>query len=168
LVARVDEIRFKELAANPRQQRLVDPEEFAGKARKYFYSGAELLPEYVRVFREYGIVVGNMDPVEVAARIRDRSGPVRDRLIAALENWMLLAAGNAAPRPEVKWLWAVVQGADTDSWRRQLRQAWIERNGRAFQKLLVDNPEFVKQQSPSTLVLLARVLRSFELPDLAV
>src|SRR5262249_48836522 len=59
------------------------------------------LPRFAEEFARYGIRPGD-DPAEVAARIARRPAPVRDALVAGLENWWLLASGHHDPARD--WL----------------------------------------------------------------
>jgi tetratricopeptide (TPR) repeat protein/predicted Ser/Thr protein kinase len=74
---------------------------------------------YAGAFAWYGLDVDGTDPQETAARVR--SSPIRDQLVAALEDW-------AWQRKDLKaggWerLVAVARAADPDPWRDRLRDA---------------------------------------------
>jgi serine/threonine-protein kinase len=89
----------------------------------------------VPLFREalwaYGMPAGQGEPAAVAARIRERPAPVREGLLAALEEWIDLANDPrlALTEPHGDWLRAVMVAAEPqDGWARRVRLASAEKN----------------------------------------
>src|SRR5262249_34497134 len=74
----------------------------------------------VEVFRDYGLALAALAPDQAAERIR--ASAIREQLVAALDDWLQVKA-RAGPTAE-DWLLAVLQRADADSWRSQLRDAF--------------------------------------------
>jgi tetratricopeptide (TPR) repeat protein len=108
---------------------------------------------YEQAFREVGVAGAKKDIDAVAARLR--RSPVRDAAIAALDDWMRLAAKDS---PEVReWLQDLVRAADPDPWRNRLREAVARKDRAALQKL-AGEPD-VGQQRSATICLLANSLR---------
>jgi serine/threonine protein kinase/Flp pilus assembly protein TadD len=116
------------------------------------FAGADA--RYRDAFRGYGIDVTALDAGAAAARVR--ASPIRELLLAALDDWVvvqvLLGGRGAVPRP----LLAVLQQADADPWRGRLRDALGRGDQRAL-KGLSRNPK-AAAQPPATLVLLGAVL----------
>jgi serine/threonine-protein kinase len=81
------------------------------------------IPRFAEAFARYGVRPGS-DPAGVAAAIAQRPAPVRDVLVAGLENWWLLADGHQDADRE--WLWAVLQAVDADPVRTQIRRAVVK------------------------------------------
>ena len=83
---------------------------------------------YGEAFRDYGIDVETLSPEVVASQMP--AGPVREELIAALDDWMRIRRGM--PRNDDsgwKRLLATARAADPDPWRNRVREAW-ERDDR--------------------------------------
>jgi tetratricopeptide (TPR) repeat protein len=105
---------------------------------------------YARVFREHGIDPLTHRPEKVAEVIRARKSHVA--LAVALDDWASLIRN----REEAKKLHEVARRADPDPWRNRVRAALAEHDVKALHRLATD--EAVKEQPPTTLVLLARGL----------
>jgi serine/threonine-protein kinase len=112
------------------------------------------LPEYAAAFRSYGITAGATDPTQAAARVRSRPAAVRDRLVAALDDWAVLAAYFAAP--ERDWVRQVAAAADPDPWRGRLRAARAAQDRPALEQLAREID--VAKQPPATCVGLEEAL----------
>src|SRR6185503_11300848 len=71
----------------------------------------------------YGLPAGQGDAKEAAARIMKLPPPVRDALVAALDDWIYIAGNREyqVQEPHLEWLKAVVAVADQDPWRGALR-----------------------------------------------
>src|SRR5262249_25993702 len=123
---------------------------------------------YGEVFRDYGIDVESLGPEAVASRMPE--GPVREELIAALDDWMRirrgmprddgsdwkrsLAAARVAPDDGTRisrgasrdddssWkrLLAAARAADPDPWRCRVRGAWERGDRKALNELAGSAP----------------------------
>jgi tetratricopeptide (TPR) repeat protein len=105
---------------------------------------------YAKAFADYGIDFASLPAGEAAARIHARAR-VANELVTALDNWALSRgrldkAGGLA-------LTALAQSADSDPWRRQVRQA-VEQKDRQALAALAASPELMRQP-PTSLDLLA-------------
>jgi serine/threonine-protein kinase len=107
---------------------------------------------YEKVFCAAGIGSPGDDPVRVAARVR--ASPVREALVAAMDDW----AACASHPDQQKWIDLVLKNADPDPWRNRVRDPTNWRNGDALQELADEAP--VNQQPPQILVLLSARLRA--------
>jgi probable HAF family extracellular repeat protein len=78
---------------------------------------------YGEAFRDYGIDVESLGPEVVASKMP--AGPVREELIAALDDWMRLRR-EMHKKDDSGWkrLLAAARAADPDPWRNRLRGAW--------------------------------------------
>jgi tetratricopeptide (TPR) repeat protein/serine/threonine protein kinase len=77
---------------------------------------------YVVAFREFGIDVDALAPAEAGARVA--SSRIADELISAIDQWIFRRKSIISPDlPAVKRLIAVADAADSDPWRRRLRDA---------------------------------------------
>jgi cytochrome c-type biogenesis protein CcmH/NrfG len=85
--------------------------------------------EYEKAFREAGIDPAAQKPEDVAALIR--KSPLRDELVAALDDWALATADKEV-RPR---LLRIVRLADPDPWRDRLRDAFLKNDKQALTKL---------------------------------
>jgi serine/threonine protein kinase/tetratricopeptide (TPR) repeat protein len=115
---------------------------------------------YAQAFREYGIDVEGLTVEEAAARIRARAG-VAAVLAVALDDWRSVGvhkdkAGRLA-------LTAVAQAADPDPWRRQVRKAVEQKDGKALEARAA-SPDLLRQP-PASLIMLARALRVHNLVE---
>jgi eukaryotic-like serine/threonine-protein kinase len=124
------------------------------KQDAFDYGGADR--DYAAAFTAYGIDVANLPADEAAARIRARSG-VAIALLAALDDWAFvrLSKDKAHNLP----LLAVIQAADGDHWRRDVREALKRKDGKALTALSA-SPRLL-HQPPTSLLLLARALRDY-------
>jgi serine/threonine-protein kinase len=92
-------------------------EQAAIRSEDYDWAGSDRA--YQQAFRDYGLDVTALDTEEAAARIRDAR--IRDRLVAALDDWALARLKEMTPG--WKDLLAVARRADPDPWRDRLRDA---------------------------------------------
>jgi tetratricopeptide (TPR) repeat protein len=77
---------------------------------------------YAAAFREFGIDVDALAPAEAGARIV--SGRIAEELISATDQWIFNRRSIDSPDSSaVKQLIAVADAADSDPWRRRLRDA---------------------------------------------
>jgi serine/threonine-protein kinase len=116
------------------------------KSGHFDEEGAE--QDYARIFADFGIDVQSLDPEEVAARIRAHS--VWEELAAALDDWAMLRRA-LRPKDLEGWerLLQIVQLADPTPWRTSLRNAILQKDRAALEKLAA-NPD-VFQQAPRHL-----------------
>jgi serine/threonine protein kinase/uncharacterized protein HemY len=104
------------------------------------------------LFQEYGLDVEAPEQEAVARRIRGAA--ISDYLITGLDEWLLTQWPN--PQPESANLLAILERADRDPWRNQVRAAWGHKDKQAFTRLAHDSS--VLEQPPSSLLLLAKSL----------
>ena len=98
--------------------------------------GDRLYPE---VFRDYGIDVETLSPDVVASKMP--AGPVREELIAALDDWMRIRRGmHNKDHSDWKRLLAAARAADPDPWRNQVREAWLRDDRKALGELARSAP----------------------------
>jgi superkiller protein 3 len=101
--------------------------------------------------KEYGIEVAAMPPADAVARLQGRPPAVQQLVLAALEEyWMFMPREDANSRP---WLLEVLQTADGDPWRREVRKS---RNASELDRLVKDVD--VSRHPASFLVLTIRAL----------
>jgi serine/threonine-protein kinase len=126
-------------------------EQAAVRTEDYDWAGGDRA--YQQAFRDYGLDVAALDTDEAAGRIRDAR--IRDRLVAALDDWALARMKEAAPG--WKDLLAVARRSDPEPWRDRLRDA-LQRQDRKALAELAGGPE-VADQPPATVQLLGELLR---------
>jgi serine/threonine protein kinase/tetratricopeptide (TPR) repeat protein len=137
---RFEEIRLQE-------QSLVDPE-------KNTFIAESAYPSIRATFQQYGIEVGVTPYAEVLARIQGRPKAVQLQLLAALEECFRVAPRDDAAARE--WLIAVLNAADDNPWRVQVRKAVRDGNTQALLRLAKEVD--VSQQPPSFLITVVRLL----------
>jgi tetratricopeptide (TPR) repeat protein len=115
-------------------------------------SPTTIVPKFARAFEEYGIPFP-MDAKQAAHLVRQRPDAVRDFLIVGLESWIACSSGQ-----ERDWLVAVLQAADKDPWRTDVRRA-SARGDRVKLEELARTVDVSKQPAQS-LVLLGRSLEN--------
>jgi serine/threonine-protein kinase len=106
------------------------------------------LRNYPRVLSEYGFDVLQGDPEQAAARIR--TSPLREPLLAALDDWATTPGAN---RDDVRRLLDVAGRADDNERRRQCRELW--RQGRTAELAGLAETIDPAQWSPTSLRVLA-------------
>ena len=122
------------------------------------------MPLFREAFRAYGLPVGVGNPAAAGTRIREQPAPVREALLAALDEWDELAGDSNAliNEPHREWLRAVLEAADPDDgWGRQVRAARRETDLTKHQPALesLAASADVRKTSAAALVRLARQLR---------
>jgi tetratricopeptide (TPR) repeat protein len=122
--------------------------------KKSDFARERALPEYRKVFAEYGLRADGLGPAEAAERILGRPPQVRGPLVAALDEWLELARQEKAG--EAGWLERVLAAADPDDWRQRARAARAGRDPQALLNLAREVE--VAGQPPQALVLLAVAL----------
>jgi tetratricopeptide (TPR) repeat protein len=103
-------------------------------------------------FRAYGLDVEALDPDEAAARIR--ASTIKDRLVAALDDWVLVKLIGKLAGPER--LLVLARRADPHPWRDRLRDVLGRRRWKALKRLARDRD--AQAQPPATVVLLTEAL----------
>jgi tetratricopeptide (TPR) repeat protein/serine/threonine protein kinase len=111
-------------------------------------------PEVRQALQQYGIAVGVTPLSEAVARVQGRPADVQARLLAALHECLAYAPSQEAEAR--RWLVEVLNAADDDPWRAQLRQAWVADDGPAFGRLA--GRAEVRKQPPSFLLWVAHRL----------
>jgi tetratricopeptide (TPR) repeat protein/tRNA A-37 threonylcarbamoyl transferase component Bud32 len=139
LLADLDEQdRDRQLLAALDTARLAQAETVRGQNR---FASERAVPLLREAFRAYGLPAGQGRPADVAARIRSRPPAVRDALVAALDEWVILAEGFApvAGEAHLPWLRSVLAAADPGGLGAAARAAAAEpdaaRRRQALEKL---------------------------------
>jgi serine/threonine-protein kinase len=122
------------------------------RAGEKVFDDAPALAEYETALRGYGVAFGT-PAARAAARIRQRPGAVRERVVAALEDWLVLLVKYHRTE-EARWLTGVLAGADSDPWRQKLRVARTRRERTELEQLAGD-PHLLDQPPQSLLMLSA-------------
>jgi tetratricopeptide (TPR) repeat protein len=96
-----------------------------------------------RVFREYGIDIDDLDPLEAARRIKARN--IRYELAVFLDSWShvrrrLEELGTKRVGKNWKELLVVARAADPDPWRDRFRTAVLDNDRKALVKLGTSAP----------------------------
>ena len=87
---------------------------------------------YARAFREAGIDLATLPPIEAGAKIKARPLSVATALAAALDHWAAICRGQRKDAAGAAHLSEAARVADPDPWRIDLRAALDEtRQGRA-------------------------------------
>jgi serine/threonine-protein kinase len=95
------------------------------------FASERAVPLFREALRAYGLPVGEGDPTAIAQRIRQRPAAVREAIIAALDEWDVLAGKPkiALVEPHRDWLRAVLSATEPeDAWTRQVRDARAEKD----------------------------------------
>jgi len=121
------------------------------------------LPQYAEAFARYGIGPGT-DPAQAAARIAQRPAPVREALVASLNNWWLVAV--RAKDPVHQWLGTVLEMADKDAWRVRMRRAVAQHDRQALEALAAQ-ADATRQQT-ATISTLTWALFDFKASGAAI
>ncbi len=114
LVRRLDAIRLERAAYNEAEFRF-DERQAAG--------------EYARAFQEAGLGTVGQEEASVASRIRQSA--IRTQLIAALDDWALVADGPA----QRAWVLEVARLADEENWRNRFRDPAVWQDKAALIRL---------------------------------
>ena len=94
---------------------------------------------YGEAFRDYGIDVESLGPEAVASQMP--AGPVREELVAALDDWMRIRRGmHEKDDSDWKRLLAAARAADPDPWRNRVREAWERGDRKALAELAGSAP----------------------------
>jgi tetratricopeptide (TPR) repeat protein len=107
---------------------------------------------YRQVFQEFDLDVDALDPEKAAERIRDSA--IRRQLVAALDDW--LVANTVSRRTGGARLLAVLEEADPDKWRNQVRKASRSRDLTLVHDL--ERDANLLEQPPATILLLGQML----------
>src|SRR5262249_20083275 len=89
------------------------------------------VPLFREALRAYGLPPGETNPATTAVRIRQRSAPVREALLATLDEWLTLATDPkfAVTETHADWWRAVLAAAEPpDGWGRRLQAASAEKD----------------------------------------
>jgi tetratricopeptide (TPR) repeat protein/tRNA A-37 threonylcarbamoyl transferase component Bud32 len=115
--------------------------------------------KYASAFREFGIDVDRLAPVETARLIRQRANP--QEFAFRLDDWALIRKNATEREDEQSWkrLILAAQGADDNQWRNSLRSLIGQADREAAIRLSANEKELDRQPARS-LYLLAQVLES--------
>jgi tetratricopeptide (TPR) repeat protein/serine/threonine protein kinase len=108
---------------------------------------------YHEELRAFGLDVGELDADEAAGRVRATA--IRDRLVAALDDWVWVKRKLHLPGREQ--LLTMLQRADDDPWRDRFCQAFERGDHQALESLARNQQ--APAQSPAMVVLLGTGLR---------
>jgi tetratricopeptide (TPR) repeat protein len=92
----------------------------------YAFALERAVPLFREAFKAYGLSVGEGTAADAASRIRERPAPVREAILAALDEWDDLAGREKLKitKPHRQWLREVIEAADPeDGFSRQVRSA---------------------------------------------
>jgi serine/threonine protein kinase/lipoprotein NlpI len=123
-----DEEKDRRLVTALDAARLVQAETVAGENR---FAKERAMPLFQEAFRVYGLPVGELEPKVAAERIRQRPAPVREAIVAALDEWDALASNKqyGVTVPHREWLNGVLEAAEpAQGWTRQFRAARKEKD----------------------------------------
>jgi eukaryotic-like serine/threonine-protein kinase len=109
---------------------------------------------YQEAFREYGIVIGEVEPDSAARGLRGCPPHLRTAVVTALDDWGQLT--GKAETKEQAWLGKLVRAVDPDPWRNRLRDALPRKDRKELEKLAASADALA--QSSATLLLLAEGL----------
>jgi serine/threonine-protein kinase len=111
--------------------------------------------EYATAFREFGIDVDTLDPMESSRRLKARSDPLE--LAFFLDDWAYVRRDANRPDVERQRLIATAQAVDSDPWRNKLRTLIDRGDGQSARRIAADQKALASQPGRS-LFLLANVL----------
>jgi tetratricopeptide (TPR) repeat protein len=155
-----EEAKDRRLLAALEAARLAQAETVAGGSR---FALERAVPLFREAFRAYGLPAGQGEPAAAVARLRARPAPVRQAVLAALDEWLDLAANPTFPiaEPHRDWLRAVAAAAEPDEgWTKAFRAARAEKDPgkrRAALEKLAESAD-VRQVPVPALTRLARQL----------
>jgi len=131
--------RYEDIQLNVRSRVNVEESNFSYEAA---------IPEFLDALRQYGIAIGVAAPADAATCIQSRPEPIRGLLVATLYECRSRTPENDAETRQ--WLSAVIDAADNDAWRTQVRKALRDRDWKALEHLA---REVDVQKQPTYLVL---------------
>jgi serine/threonine-protein kinase len=140
LLARIEQIQLEKAEADSSTARFAEQ---------------RALPAYARAFADHGWHAGETPVEDAAEQLRRRPPAVCDALVAALDDWLVIARHFKAR--EADWLYRVTEAVDRDPWRHQFRVALARMDQKALLRL-ADAKE-VARQPARTMLLLARTFR---------
>jgi tetratricopeptide (TPR) repeat protein len=140
LVARLEELR-QELASFQLNERTDETErtdldqrsKLTPAGRGTHQSQAEMDHDYAAAFGEAGLGVPGTDPAAVAERVA--ASAVREQLVAALDDWSVVAVGERRD-----WALEVARRADPDPWRDRLRDPATRDNVASLTRVAMEAP----------------------------
>ncbi|MGH7139877.1 MAG: tetratricopeptide repeat protein, partial [Pirellulales bacterium] len=111
--------------------------------------------DFAKAFRDLGIDVDDVSPVEAAAKIRLQS--IRAALVRALDGWASLRKRSRGDSDSAwKKLLEIARQSDPDDWRNRCRDALLKGDRPALEKLADAVP--MRQTPPESLCLLGDTL----------
>jgi serine/threonine protein kinase/Flp pilus assembly protein TadD len=113
-------------------------------------------PAYEQAFRDYGIDILRLEPMEAARLISSKHTPTE--LAAGLDDWSHVCWLTRKPE-DTTWknLRVIARSADPDEWRNQLRDIDLDQNRQALKTFALSVP--IKTLHPSTLARLGECLQ---------
>ena len=130
------------------------------------WNRSQTVADYAIAFREFGIDIDRLDPVEAGRRLRERSNPLNVAFF--LDDWALVRREDRSSvdvKNEDAQSWqrplAVARATDPEPWRDAMRRQVGEKNLNRVKSLASDEMALAAQPARS-LLLLAQVLESAE------
>jgi tetratricopeptide (TPR) repeat protein len=121
-----EEDKHHQLLAALNRASMAQTDQAAGYRVYWTYAWESSVPLFREAFRAYGLPAGEGEATEAAALLRRKPGPVREAMLAALDEWIDLAtdAPNQIRDPHLDWLRTLAEAAEpNDGWTRRLQAA---------------------------------------------
>jgi serine/threonine-protein kinase len=140
LVELEEEEKDRQLLVALDAARLTQAETSAEESR---FALERAVPLYREAFRAYGLAAGEQEAEAVAARLRQRPLAVREAVLAAVDEWIVLAENPSlkVEEPHREWLRAVRAAAEPDGWSKKVWATDAQKDGTrrraALEKLAV-------------------------------
>jgi eukaryotic-like serine/threonine-protein kinase len=85
------------------------------------------VPRFRDAFRSYGIPAGERAPDEVAKQLNELDAPVREAILIAVDEWILLAEDSTlkVKEPHLDWLRSLLDEGEPEGWTKEVRKAAV-------------------------------------------
>jgi serine/threonine protein kinase/tetratricopeptide (TPR) repeat protein len=125
-------------------------------AEEEFFRGRSQDTQFAAAFCDLGIDLQSQEPAEAAARIARTQ--IRPSLVRALDEWIAMRSrARRENDPFPRKLVETAQLADPGAWRRDFREALLERDRQALEKLA--DTTLDREAPPAMVYLLAHALK---------
>jgi eukaryotic-like serine/threonine-protein kinase len=118
------------------------------------FSKERNVSKYASAFADHDLRI-EMSDTEAAAWVKRRPAETRERLLAGLDAWFLLLPPRKTP--EKDWLVRVLQAADENVSRKELRVALAKNDPKEVERLAT--PEALARQGPEVVLFVGNYLR---------
>jgi serine/threonine-protein kinase len=108
--------------------------------------------DFAEAFQKYGLDLPALDPAMAAERIT--ASPIKEQLLAALDDWAALKWSKDVPGRD--HLLMIARQVDSDEWRNRLRDLAVHGDRQSLEELAGQTE--TAQQSPATLHMLGLAL----------